>query len=293
MKTMIAETKNKSATCTSATSKICLQLDDSLKADTYAIEQFISFLYTGEIRFRDAKDAETVIHLANRYGINSLPKLCEDFLLDSLQQDDLDMAMKTFQKAQDLQLNRLLTKCKLIFCLNFEYIPELFWKALKADVIREIIRSSFVIVKNESIVLDRLMLWLDGQDDQQKALHLHRMIKYIRFVHMSSKQLMDFETHHGKVINESRPHILQEAFEMRAIIAEAIQVIQVQEAAKKKSKSTSKYSKKVLDSVCEIPSPRIYWQFSVPGSPQVGSFIFWTAEESMAQWLDVQVLLRK
>ncbi|XP_072043138.1 uncharacterized protein [Amphiura filiformis] len=270
----ITEAKNNAASTSSipdSCTTISLQLETSM--EPYITDQFISYFYTGEIKYRDTKDAEVLINLAKKYDIKSLINLCEDFLVDSLQQDDLEKAMNTFKTAQELQLSNLIKKCKLVFCINFECIPELFWRKLEEDVVHEMIRSSFLVVENESVVLDKLMLWLDGLDNQQKMLCLQKMIPYVRFVHMSSRQLMDAECCHGKLIEEYRPCAVQKALEMRAVIAEAIQTKMAQAARKKGSKATNKPDDKILKAVRKIPPPRVYWHYNAAGSPQLAGGI--------------------
>ena len=226
-------------------------------------DQIVSFLYTGKITFWDKKDAEMVIGIANKYDLQNLINLCEDFLMDSLHQDDVDVAMATFKKAQTLQLGRLTKKCKFVFGIHFENLPLPFWKNLSEAVVLDIIGSSFLVVKNESVVLERVMAWVADLDDERKISCLQKMIPKIRFEHMSGRQLLDVETSaHGKLVDNIKPKVIQNALEARAFIAETIQVCLLKQLNHKK---IDKLSDELLKEADKIPPPRIYWHFDEPG----------------------------
>ena len=57
----------------------------------------------------------------------------------------------------------------------------------------------------------------------------------IRFEHMSSRQLLDVETSaNGKVVDNIKPQVIQNALEARAFIAETIQVCLIKQLNHKK-----------------------------------------------------------
>ena len=260
---LIDAKRNSSTPSSNSSPEVSLQLDEFSEMEKYMSDQVVSFLYTGKITFWDTKDAEMVIGTAKKYDLQVLVNLCEDFLLDSLHQDDVDVAMATFEKAQTLQLGRLIKKCKFVFGIHFENLPLPFWRKLSEEVVLEIIQSSFLVVENESIVLDRVMVWVADLDDEQKMSCLQKMMPKIRFEHMSSRQLLDVETSaHGKLVDSIKPQVIQNALEARAFIAETIQVCLLKQLNHKK---IDKLSDELLKEVDKIPPPRIYWNFDEPG----------------------------
>ncbi|XP_050419085.1 kelch-like protein 10 [Patella vulgata] len=148
------------------------------------MKELIEYAYTRDIKI-DSENVELLLPAADQFHIIGLIKACCDFLCNQLVAENC-IGIRNFSRAyfchslERTALRYLLQNFTTIYLVSNEFLQ------LDVDEVSEILSSDDLNVKNEELVFDAVLRWIDF-DPERRRCHMARILKTIRLGLLSTQ----------------------------------------------------------------------------------------------------------
>ncbi|XP_071797810.1 uncharacterized protein [Asterias amurensis] len=183
---------------------------------------FLKFMYTEIIEI--SKDTVYSFHkLSNKYKVDEICELCEEFLIGEISNDTI--ALQALTNAEEFGFTKVYDHCFKFLETNFFRLSDSSLKKMSPSLFLLLLKSSDLVVKSESQVLQKGFDWLHTGGAQRQEKYTEDVISKIRFVYMSFSELSILKSE-----LPTRPHLddsskqcllrsLSDAFEWKALVS--------------------------------------------------------------------------
>ncbi|ESO94394.1 hypothetical protein LOTGIDRAFT_175448 [Lottia gigantea] len=172
------------------------------------MNELIEYAYTRDIKIHP-ENVEELLPAAEQFHVTGLVKACCDFLTDQLAPENC-IGIRAFAKAYFCHtLERTALKYILKnFCSLHQYSNE--FLQLNVDEVSEILSCDNLNVKNEELVFDAVLRWID-YDPERRRCHIAKILKTIRLGLLTTQYFVEKVKSHPYVKESSacKPIIIE------------------------------------------------------------------------------------
>lgn len=154
--------------------------------DGARLKLIIDYCYTGYITLTEDNNLYEISAVAPSMDLGTFKRKCCGSRVNQVSASDL---ITTISIADKFGLTDLRQKTLKKICTEFENIPIAGLQQLDEHIFREILGSDGVAA-NETVIFDRLMQWVDG-NEADRAKYASDLLKNIRLEHIPTEVIID------------------------------------------------------------------------------------------------------
>ena len=184
-------------------------------------ENFLRYLYTAEVSI-SITTAVGILCLADKYNVESLKKLCTEYMVLNSRSPKLRNALNWYSWAKALHLEGLIEQCTKTIAWNCQVIvqaPE--WLNMDIEFLVDLLQSSELVVHNEFMLLEAVTKWLLHEPHiAELTEYAKRLLPLIRFPQLMASQLYHVEQSEIAVrsgCQDILQQLLSQAYRFRAL----------------------------------------------------------------------------